>query len=267
MNMYRYKYMPFSEGSLCVLSEGTMKFSDPSEFNDPFDCAPDHDSEKFVKHAKESDLIKQVGDSLGYSPAKRLQQKRIMLKRFENAVKNGGFNDPKFAKHGICCLSRSALNLLMWSHYAQDHKGFVVEFAIPRIGYLTENKVNSKIYEWLVPLEVKYVDDKPLIDPYDDNSTNMEKNFLTKATDWAYEQEERVIDTDRGAGIHPYDRKVILNSVFAGMRMEKNDFNRLGQVISTMNSEVGTEVRLHKVEPIPRKYGLFVNDRPELLAS
>ncbi|MES9903809.1 MAG: hypothetical protein ABW168_14180 [Sedimenticola sp.] len=46
----RYKYVPFSEGSLSIIKEGTMKFTPPTEFNDPFDCAPDIDANEYVKH-------------------------------------------------------------------------------------------------------------------------------------------------------------------------------------------------------------------------
>ena len=35
-----YKYLPFNEGSLKVITEGTVKFTCPLEFNDPFDCQP-----------------------------------------------------------------------------------------------------------------------------------------------------------------------------------------------------------------------------------
>lgn len=38
--IYLYKYLPFNEGSLCVLTEGTVKFTSPLNFNDPFDCLP-----------------------------------------------------------------------------------------------------------------------------------------------------------------------------------------------------------------------------------
>lgn len=35
--IYRYKYLPFNENSLKILTEGTIKFTDPETFNDPFD--------------------------------------------------------------------------------------------------------------------------------------------------------------------------------------------------------------------------------------
>ncbi len=45
-DILRYKYLPFNEGSTCIISEGTMKFSSPDEFNDPFDYSPDIDVKK-----------------------------------------------------------------------------------------------------------------------------------------------------------------------------------------------------------------------------
>ena len=32
-----YKYVPLSDGQL-IIASGTLKFTKPSEFNDPFDC-------------------------------------------------------------------------------------------------------------------------------------------------------------------------------------------------------------------------------------
>jgi hypothetical protein len=40
--MLRYKYVPFTENSLKILTDGTIKFSLPSKVNDPFDCFPAH---------------------------------------------------------------------------------------------------------------------------------------------------------------------------------------------------------------------------------
>lgn len=43
-NIRLYKYLPFDEGSLRIITEGTIKFTLPSEVNDPFDCAPDYET-------------------------------------------------------------------------------------------------------------------------------------------------------------------------------------------------------------------------------
>ncbi len=109
-----------------------MKFTCPSEFNDPFDCDPEMDEDKHLNYIKgRKDLLKKVGDDLGLSPAERIQQKGVMLKRVGNAIQNGEFGQKLVNEVGICSLSRDPLNLLMWAHYAKDHTGFVVEFCIP----------------------------------------------------------------------------------------------------------------------------------------
>jgi len=45
----RYKYLPFDIGSLKIITQGTIKFTKPSEFNDPFDCDPGHDCQWSLK--------------------------------------------------------------------------------------------------------------------------------------------------------------------------------------------------------------------------
>ena len=83
----RYKYVPFTTGSLALLNDGTMKFTSPTEFNDPFDCMPDINVSKFVEHvSSRKDLLKKSGDNLGYSTAKRLANKSKMLKHFEKNI-------------------------------------------------------------------------------------------------------------------------------------------------------------------------------------
>lgn len=38
--IYRYKYLPDMLGIEGVVANGTIKFTHPAKFNDPFDCMP-----------------------------------------------------------------------------------------------------------------------------------------------------------------------------------------------------------------------------------
>lgn len=137
----RYKYLPFSEGSLCVISEGTMKFTAPADFNDPFDCMPVYNFENMREHLKgRKDLLKKAGAINGLSPAKRMLNKNKMMARIKTAIESGEYAEGVVQDIGICSLSRSFKSLLMWAHYAQDHKGFVVEFSIPKVIYGNEKE-------------------------------------------------------------------------------------------------------------------------------
>jgi len=35
-----FKYLPFDDGSLAVLTQGTIKYTRPMRFNDPFEVLP-----------------------------------------------------------------------------------------------------------------------------------------------------------------------------------------------------------------------------------
>ena len=189
-----------------------------------------------------------------------------MTKAVENAALEGKFLAAQTQNIGVCCLSRQALDLLMWAHYTQNHTGFVVEFSIPRKGRINEQQWVEKAPLWLLPFVVQYSAEKPMLDLNDETLTNMNKAYLTKSKEWEYECEERVLDYRRGHGIHRYERETILKSVVAGMRMSEENFETLGNEISNLNEELGTNVTLHRATVVPHKYALEVCDRPDIVA-
>jgi hypothetical protein len=262
--MKLYKYLPFSDGSLKILSEGTIKFSKPSEFNDPFDCAPDHQSENLEEFLEfRPDLVDTVLQFKKCSPEDADVEKIAMVKRLKSAIDNGAFGQKASDIVGICSLSRNPLNLLMWAHYADDHKGFVVEFDIPLESFYPI-KDEVKYFEWLIPQKVEYQKAKPVVNFADDKNTKMKKQFLVKGIDWEYEQEERVIDYVRGSGIHKYDQDNILSSVFTGVRMGASEHHLLENIIGTLLKEKNLKIGIHKVAPVGGKFELHVSGRPDL---
>ena len=94
----------------------------------------------------------------------------------------------------IGCLCTSYKNRLMWSHYADSHKGFCIEydFSKPKEEFLSK-----------LPLPVFYSESRPLV-PWkaaiDNSVENMEEaseelmmGLLTKDKAWEYENEWRIL--------------------------------------------------------------------------
>ncbi len=76
----RYKYLPYNEGSLRIITDGTIKFNSPSDLNDPFDCAPDVDTSNIAEYVNtRADLLEKVGDRLNLSPAQLNEEKPTMI--------------------------------------------------------------------------------------------------------------------------------------------------------------------------------------------
>lgn len=266
MGIVIYKYLPFNDGSLKVLSEGTMKFTKPSDFNDPFDCAPDYNSNNIKEYLElRPDLVQKVASHMGLSPNQIAQEKPAMIKRLQTAFKAGKFGQPFSDRVGICSLTRDPLNLLMWAHYADNHTGFVIEFNIQPDFDPNNCQDSVQFAEWLIPQKVDYQSNKPVVSLFDDNLTRTDKQFLIKGMDWQYEQEERVIDHVRGSGIHEYNQKQILSCVIAGMKLEDPNYSKLRDTIATINRDNGLEIKLYRAVPIEGKYGLYVPNRPDLV--
>lgn len=261
----RYKYLPFNEGSLRIISKGTIKFTQPSKLNDPFDCSPDVDTSRIADYLEtRPDLLRMAGEALNLSTAKLVKEKPAMIKRLETVAERGAFGQPVVEQVGICSLTRDPLNLLMWAHYARHHTGFVVEFDIPLVVTDVDSPSTDRLLEWLTPQVVEYQVPKPVVSFFDDKDTMTKKQFLIKGADWTYEQEERVIDYVRGHGIHKYDRPTILSSIIAGMNMGHQEYMALVKSVEKVNHELNLTIGIYRAEPAKGRFGLFVPTRDDL---
>lgn len=261
--IYRYKYLPFSEGSLKTLTEGTMKFTCPLEFNDPFDCMPHYDETSIQQIARtRPDLIKAFGDRRGLSPAKRIQEKGKFIASLRNRINDGSFARGLLSGVTVVSLSKNALNIPMWSHYADFHRGLVLEFRTPIRG---TRKEFALARDRLVPLPVGYSRDRPHVrlgTEYPRDLLN--KVVLTKSLDWRYEEEERVVDHERAPGIYKCRRDEILCSVIAGLKMTNENFLHLQSVIKELAEKNIPSLKLYKAEVETGEYGLKVEGHPRL---
>lgn len=262
---YFYKYMPFDpDGSLRVITDGTMKFSSPDEFNDPFDCLPDKDVDSYVRRfEKDPELKRQVRERMGLSPGDWIANRKKLVARLRNEFAQGTHDDLIRDRLGICCLTRNPVNLLMWAHYGYSHKGFVVEFSVPV--HFEPHEIRQDPFfdvRVLASLPVKYTEDKPMVSALDSTDDNIEKEFYVKSKAWEYEKEYRVLSRDLGPGIHQYHRDRILSSVIAGCRMTADDRQVLQNAVDTLNSTNNTSVAIYQAEPIDRRFGLRIPGHP-----
>lgn len=180
--MILYKYYSYDAGVKALLNN-QLGFTRPKYFNDPFEL---------------SSLSNLEGDD---------SEKEKLIYIFEQ-IKDSV---------AILSLTKDPLNTLMWAHYGQSHKGFV-------IGYNVSNKfLNSSDYNIVPAYEgdtfytnKKFKNDlsfKFSIDIYagsvglrrfnrsgklSDENTNralriIKKMLLTKHSNWVYEDEVRVV--------------------------------------------------------------------------
>lgn len=261
--IYRYKYLPFNEGSLKTISEGTIKFTCPLEFNDPFDCSPFYDTTNLIKITSiRKDLFRDAAKRQGLTAAQGIQKKSEFVARLRKRIEDGSLGTDQMKRLGVVSLSRNALSILMWSHYAQYHQGFVLELRIPVRGKQADIHYTN---DRLLPFRVIYQPNRPVINMSQYNEEELlHKILLTKSDLWSYEQEERVITEDRGAGIYPYRRDEILCSVIAGMRMTEENRQILATECAKLQYSKIPSLRLYHAMPSKTEFALHVPDHPRL---
>ena len=99
-----------------------------------------------------------------------------------------------FEKTGVGILSLSQVkdNILMWSHYCQDHKGFVVGFDISH-KFFDRRSGNNNIINNL--RQVNYYERRHFqhITGYSDIDNFFNSLLFTKSINWEYEEEWRMV--------------------------------------------------------------------------
>ena len=140
-----------------LLEDGSMKFTSPSEFNDPFDCCP-----TFLSESISPSFPQAVGD--------------VLNKFMQSAMSTSS---------GVACFTTKPDNVLMWSHYGDQHQSVCVGFDADLLSDCTIT--NSKDYPIYHGLDkVIYTRTR---------AHKGEEAYSHKAADWAYEEEYRLIST------------------------------------------------------------------------
>lgn len=253
-----YKYVKYDQGSLKRLTEGTLKYTSPLDFNDPFDCRPYYTKADVedIKKSK-SKLIKRIADTRKLSPAKRIQSKHKIAAELRSFIGTEKHLTGLLSKVGVLCLAKDPTQILMWSHYAEYHTGFVVEFKIPIEGPRSE--ADEPAYN-LLPTDVVYQTERPnIVYGKDTVDESMEKSLLIKSDIWKYEDESKVIDLFRGAGIHPYNRERTLNSVITGINIIPKNMTEIESIVRDLSSDKSfSYLKLHRAVPCERHYRIKI---------
>ena len=220
-NFYKYKSIDedHPERSRRIFTDNELYFCASKEFNDPFDCKFQVQfSEDKRKNRKFSyKVLKNQNHALnrkGRRVAVSNEVKVLSEPDFADRVRDDMFH--KLRKWGICCLSEVKDSVLMWSHYANAHRGFCLEFSNEQSNVQFGVELTTEI---CIPLRVNYSKEYPIVDVIDGHDTN--KTLLTKAKQWEYEKEWR-ITIPNSLGPHRFPPQCLTGVIFGCRMLEKH---------------------------------------------
>lgn len=205
---YLYKYRDDSDKTKSIFKNNQIHFSSPEKFNDPFDC-----NLSSVERYDNTDIENFYQKMIEGRPEQEELSKRpidyLRISKFiDEALKI------QRSKLGLLCLSKEFQNILMWSHYANNHKGIVIEFDI---------KQDPDFF--ISPIEVNYIDTYEPINYPKNERKSIEKIVSTKSNDWKYESEVRIIKANTN-GLIKFKPSSI-SKIYFGCRSEKSFINEI----------------------------------------
>lgn len=193
-------------------------WSSPSNFNDPMDCRPNLIFGK-TQEDRENWINTAIANQLGSLPRpdRRRTKKDMLKKPAEHHAQLARRSFERFmGESAVCCFSRRADSLLMWAHYGDCHRGVNLVF---------EEQFDPKRgLSQFVAHNVVYTEERPEVDVtrFGGNTDAMVASVLTKAQDWSYENEKRMLDYRRPQGPRSFPSSAFKGVIF-GARTSEDD--------------------------------------------
>ena len=256
--MTRYKYygsLGYSgapRANLRAITDFELYYANPSQFNDPFDCLP-------IINNKDTEVIRrQVINTLRTQPKaleliftrkpelrEKTDEEIIEALVIEQTEITGSekYNRALYDNFKILCLTRDPINILMWSHYGNSHKGFALEFTLN-----PDLPVDGNLY----PARVQYEPDR--LDTEKIDSKNDILHYKNPV--WSYEKEDRIVLSGKG-GCKKYHPE-LLTSVIFGACVDKKIEAEVSKAVDSTNKKYSLQIETYYVQLSDDTHKLYI---------
>jgi len=248
-----YKFEKLNVQTLRNLKNAQIYFNTPASFNDPFDCSvleasiilSDSDVvELFKRYLRDNNILVDYEiNSIKDIPRKNVDQIHAAFEKNLKDRQNEFLN-----KTGCTCFSEVNDHILLWSHYADGHKGLCLEFD-------TSFPVFAKVKD------VKYSQNFPSIDPIkmlfgsnDEITEEWKKPLCNKYECWSYEKEWRLFHKEPNIEYgYPVEA---LKSVYFGLSVNHADL----EIVCLTLLGQSKDIKFYRVYKDKSKYSLFFEE-------
>jgi hypothetical protein len=196
-----------------IISDNSMMFSSPKAFNDPFDCQLQP-----VTFPSPADVTTFLNNVLPGAPAS------VIANLARNAISNPlAFaqileNAIKFDDKGVLCLSQEPDNILLWSHYSDNHYGVCLKFDILQ-----------DLDFFSIPLHCIYDTNYPIYNHMTNSGKIVDMMIKTKFKPWDYEKEIRIFK--QANGLYHFNKQALTEIIF-GCNTPQVEIDRIKNLAS-----------------------------------
>ena len=206
--VHLYSFRRFNEFSLSDLINNEITVCPSKNMNDPFDSIINlwGSEEQLKETCKEHKHIKNLSRSFDY----------FRIRSFCNGETEEALG-----------------NLLMWSHYADEHRGYCVKYKLSK-HFIKQDENDSFEHMFLKP--IIYRKDEEKVDISELTTINTDLAFATKHESWKYEKEVRLIvynpnKEESFYGI-PLDKDSCIEAIYFGCKCKPGTINTIKNLFS-----------------------------------
>jgi len=202
---FLYKYRSLDEFTSRMLIDVEVFFASPAKLNDPFDSGA-HYTLSAPTDSQRDALRRRMIEQGATDVSDKVMDYELSRHRDEHAQKA---NEILHGRLGVFCMSEKNDDILMWSHYANSHRGICVRLDTQQ--FLTVNR--NKIYR------VTYCSKYPTYALFDETNDPLDV-ILTKSPHWKYEREWRAVHSPSRPVRLP---KSAISAIILGCRISESE--------------------------------------------
>ncbi len=206
-----YKYRAINKNFIDSFVKSALYFAEPNALNDPYDCQMD-----FSKACYE------LADKLSNDRSNAfiaLAENKDIIEKQKKAI----------SQLGVCSFSRVNDETLLWSHYADEHKGVCVEYQFPKdflmdeanirkfMGVASVAYVDNPLRNWLETITTAQLED---LHVFYNELTNVLLTY--KSPPWKYENEMRIVRFESGLVTIPMS---FVKHIYFGLQASESDID------------------------------------------
>ena len=246
-----YKYRACDRYNADILLCNQLRFARPKSFNDPFDCRFHIVFEGTPGEMKAFLLEGVAAKNPEWSEERREAKVDAILRAEAYEQTKADFSrlyvEKELERMEVLCLSQKRDDILMWSHYAEQHTGIC-------LGFDTE--------EWPILQEhakaVLYQDEYPRVNALGPERESAVRDLVfMKSARWAYEAEWRVVRAATENQRYIFPPEALVEIVF-GHRVAPRDM----RMVIIMAYRSSCEPTFWKTVPSDHRYELEVKPLP-----
>lgn len=238
-----------------IITDQKIWFAAPATFNDPFDCKL---PKRFDLMSKHDQLSFVEGLANEFDAGLTEEEQHLEAKRLVRT--SGVFSDDPVIRgaamkeywqlisksYGVLSLAGELESILLWSHYADSHRGYCIEVDAHSLykELLDQHRADDQFVD---VYRVAYQEELPMISPSNDIDESFDRHMkllTTKSSVWEYEKEYRFVCSvreDRERAIS----KGAIKRVILGCQMSVQHRQEICNLISMQlpNTEIWQAVR------------------------